>query len=161
VIFITIAGDKHLLPLFISPHGPNSTAPNHRNPPPAWRSEARILEPDERGHPRAVFRERGQRWIRVASIQDRWRIDDCWWQVEHGGEVSRMYELLELQGAQLMTVYRDLTTGYWFEQKVSAPVDVPTPIDVFTDVRPVDEGMTLEAVARSKQREWADRRQAR
>jgi hypothetical protein len=40
------------------------------------------IEADERGYPIAVFRERGQRWLRVRSIQDRWRIDDCWWQVE-------------------------------------------------------------------------------
>jgi hypothetical protein len=117
------------------------------------------VQPDERGRPRAVFRERGQRWIRVASIQDRWRIDDCWWQVETYGEISRMYYLLELQGAQLMTVYRDLTTGYWYEQKVSAPLEVPTPIDVWVaPTRSVDEGMTLEAVERQKQREWAERK---
>jgi hypothetical protein len=44
-----------------------------------------------------------------------------------------MYYLVELQGGQLMTVYRDLLTGYWFEQRNSAPKDVPTPVDVFAE----------------------------
>jgi hypothetical protein len=117
------------------------------------------VEVGERGRPRAVFRERWQRWIRVASIQDKWRIDDAWWQHEHGGEISRMYYLLELQGAQLMTVYRDLTTGYWYEQRVSVPLEVPTPIDVWVaPTHAADDGMTLEAVERQKQRDWAERK---
>jgi hypothetical protein len=99
------------------------------------------VEPDERGRPRAVFRERGQRWIRVASIQDFWRIDDEWW--TFSGEISRMYFLVELQGAQLMTVYRDLTTGYWYEQRVSAPLDVPAPIDVFAEPAREDGSASL------------------
>src|SRR5690242_2336268 len=88
------------------------------------------VEPDERGHPRAVFRERAQRWIRVASIQDRWRIDDCWWQVEYGGGISRMYYAVELAGGQLMTVYRDLLTGLWYEQRDTAPTHGASAIDV-------------------------------
>lgn len=33
------------------------------------------VEADERGYPLTVFRERGQRWLRVRSVQDRWRVD--------------------------------------------------------------------------------------
>lgn len=112
------------------------------------------VEADERGRPLAVFRERAQRWIRVRQIQDRWRIDDCWWQVETYGEVSRMYFALELQAAQLLTVFRDLLTGYWYEQRDSTPKDQPQPIDVFSVPQgSVErEGLNIGALPPDRQR---------
>lgn len=112
---------------------------------------------DDRGYPSAVFRERGQLWIDVAQVQDRWRIDDCWWQVETYGEISRMYFALELDGHQLMTVYRDLLTGFWYEQRNTEPSTKPQPVDILADKR-VPGGMTQEAIERRRQQEWEERR---
>lgn len=115
---------------------------------------------DDRGRPIAVFRDRGQRWIDVAQIQDRWRIDDCWWQVETYGEISRMYYALELDGHQLMTVYRDLLSGYWYEQRNTESIARPQPVDILADKRE-SGGMTQEAIERRRQREWEERRAGR
>ena len=49
---------------------------------------------------------------------------------EYGGEISRMYFAVVLAGGQMMTVYRDLLTGYWYEQRDTAPAAVPSPVDV-------------------------------
>lgn len=119
------------------------------------------VESDERGFPLAVFRERGQLWLRVEQVQDRWRIDDEWWSIR--GEISRMYFLLELEGAQLMTVFRDLTTGYWYEQRDTRPIEKAAPIDIFADKsdRRDDEGGSQEAIERRRQREWAEKKAAK
>jgi hypothetical protein len=51
---------------------------------------------------------------RVESVQDRWRIDDEWWREE---AVSRLYYQLQLEGGRVVTVYRDLAGGGWWEQR--------------------------------------------
>ncbi|HET6616024.1 MAG TPA: hypothetical protein VFH62_09060 [Dehalococcoidia bacterium] len=50
----------------------------------------------------------------VASIQDRWRIDDEWWREM---PVSRVYYQLQLESGRVTTVYRDLVGGGWWEQR--------------------------------------------
>ena len=61
----------------------------------------------------AALKLRG-RWIEVESVVDRWRIDDEWWR-EH--PVNRMYyECLVDQGLRV-TVFHDLGTGTWYQQK--------------------------------------------
>jgi hypothetical protein len=50
----------------------------------------------------------------IAAVQDRWRIDDEWWR-EHA--VSRVYYALVLDDGTLLTVYHDLVTDAWFEQR--------------------------------------------
>jgi hypothetical protein len=50
----------------------------------------------------------------VASIQDRWRIDDEWWREP---AVSRMYYALQLEGDRVVTVYQDLAEGAWWLQR--------------------------------------------
>ena len=50
----------------------------------------------------------------IASIQDRWRIDDEWWREM---PVSRVYYQLQLESGRVTTVYRDLAGGGWWEQR--------------------------------------------
>ncbi len=70
------------------------------------------VETDERGRPRAIAHEGAMRC--VASIQDRWRIDDEWWRE---ASLSRMYYQLQLDGGRVVTVYQDLTGGEWWLQR--------------------------------------------
>ena len=50
----------------------------------------------------------------IAAVQDRWRIDDEWWR-EHA--FARMYYELVLDDGTRLTVYHDLATDAWFEQR--------------------------------------------
>ena len=50
----------------------------------------------------------------VASVQDRWRIDDEWWRET---PLSRMYYQLRLEGDRVVTVYQDLVGGAWCVQR--------------------------------------------
>jgi len=61
--------------------------------------------------PAAITRN-GQQ-CRVAAIQNAWRIDDEWWREE----VSRHYFQVELQNGPVITVFRDVVTGKWYEQR--------------------------------------------
>jgi hypothetical protein len=68
------------------------------------------VEEDPLGLPRAVIMRRRQP---VASIDDRWRIDDEWWRRE---PVSRLYYALMLGSGQRLVVYKDLVKGDWYRQ---------------------------------------------
>jgi hypothetical protein len=50
---------------------------------------------------------------RVRAIRDSWRIDDEWWR----SEISRRYWDVETEDARNLTVYQDLVTGEWYEQR--------------------------------------------
>ena len=50
----------------------------------------------------------------IAAVQDRWRIDDEWWR-EHA--ISRMYSAVILDDGTFLTIFHDLTTDAWFEQR--------------------------------------------
>lgn len=67
---------------------------------------------DDLERPHAVHFEGEMRG--VAAIQDRWRIDDEWWRES---AVSRCYYQLQLEGGRVITVYRDLAGGGWWEQR--------------------------------------------
>jgi hypothetical protein len=64
-----------------------------------------------RGEPVAVTRN-GRR-NRVAAIQGTWRIDDEWWRET----ISRQYFQVELQGGLVLTIFRDLVSGRWYQQR--------------------------------------------
>ncbi len=49
----------------------------------------------------------------VASVEDRWRIDDEWWRER---PVSRMYFDCVLQDGRRLTLFQDLVTGRWYRQ---------------------------------------------
>ena len=50
----------------------------------------------------------------VSAIQNHWRIDDEWWRET---PVSRAYYQLQLDSGRVITVYRDLVEGAWWEQR--------------------------------------------
>ena len=50
---------------------------------------------------------------RVAAISNIWRIDDDWWR----DEISRMYFEVELRNGQVMTIFHDLASGKWYQQR--------------------------------------------
>jgi hypothetical protein len=54
----------------------------------------------------------GRRQLKVARVQDIWRIDDEWWR----NPISRRYYQLLLEDGTLRTVYHDLTSDTWHEQ---------------------------------------------
>jgi hypothetical protein len=68
------------------------------------------VEEDADELPKAV---RGKRWQVVASIEDRWRIDDEWWRTE---PLSRLYYSVCLASGQRLVLYKDLITGGWYRQ---------------------------------------------
>jgi hypothetical protein len=69
------------------------------------------VEADDKGLPRRVV-ARGQ-WVAVEAIFDIWRIDDEWWREP----ISRRYFLVALAGGVLRTVFHDLLSGQWYEQR--------------------------------------------
>ena len=70
------------------------------------------MEADGEGRPVAVRLRAGER-LRVAEVQDVWRIDDEWWRER---PVSRLYCRLTLEDGQVATVHRELIRGSWYEQ---------------------------------------------
>lgn len=70
------------------------------------------VEVDAEGKPAAVRLRPGE-WLRVAEVQDVWRIDDEWWRER---PVSRLYWRLALEDGQVVTLYRDLVSGRWARQ---------------------------------------------
>ena len=59
--------------------------------------------------------EAGRRMERVASLRDRWRVDDRWWTEQ---PVTRLYYELELEGGEIVTLFQDSTSGFWYAQRV-------------------------------------------
>ena len=50
----------------------------------------------------------------VSRVQDIWRIDDEWWRER---PISRLYYLLLLDPDTLLTIFHDLVTDTWYEQR--------------------------------------------
>jgi len=73
-----------------------------------------LVRSDAEGNPLAVRRGRWPEPRAVVRVQDRWRIDDEWWR---DAPISRLYYLVLLSGDLLLTIYHDLSTGAWFEQR--------------------------------------------
>jgi hypothetical protein len=51
---------------------------------------------------------------RIATIEDRWRLDDEWWRAE---PVSRLYYNVLLASGQRLVLYKDLISGDWYQQE--------------------------------------------
>lgn len=77
-------------------------------PQPVW------VRADADGRPRSVRRRAWSEPRRVARVQDRWRIDDEWWREQ---AIARLYYVLLLEDDTLVTVYHDLATDRWYEQR--------------------------------------------
>lgn len=69
------------------------------------------VQANDWGEPVAVTRN-GRR-IKVMAILNTWRIDDEWWREE----ISRQYFQVELKDGLVLTVFRDLLSGRWYEQR--------------------------------------------
>ena len=63
------------------------------------------------GEPTAVALKKRPR--KVVSVRNIWRIDDDWWREE----ISRLYYELELDNGSVITVFQDLVSGKWYQQK--------------------------------------------
>ncbi len=74
-----------------------------------------LVQVDRRSDQPVAVRRRGWGQPRsVESVQDRWRIDDEWWRER---PISRLYYTLLMDGGTLLTLYHDLVSDEWFEQK--------------------------------------------
>jgi hypothetical protein len=56
---------------------------------------------------------RNGKHCQIAAILNSWRIDDEWWREE----ISRHYFQVELQNGPVMTIFHDLITSKWYEQR--------------------------------------------
>jgi hypothetical protein len=68
------------------------------------------VEEDAAGGPAAV---RLKRRLRIAAIEDKWRIDDEWWRKE---PISRFYYNVLLATGDRWVLYKDLISGEWYKQ---------------------------------------------
>ena len=57
----------------------------------------------------------GGRAIEIASIADTWEINDEWWR---GQPIARLYYRVVTREGRHLTIFRDLTDGQWYRQKV-------------------------------------------
>ena len=71
------------------------------------------VEEDEGQRPVSVAL-RGRR-LEVTSIEDVWEIVDEWWRTT---PVARRYYSVVLEDGSGLTVFRDLLSGLWHEQRV-------------------------------------------
>jgi len=83
----------------------------HTNPVKLNDPQPLQVREDKSGFPLTV---KTTAWQRVASIEDRWRIDDEWWRKE---PISRMYYAVILASGQKMVIYKDLIDSRWLRQK--------------------------------------------
>jgi len=49
----------------------------------------------------------------VASIDERWRIDDEWWRRE---PISRLYYSIRLDSGYRLVLFKDLFNNHWYQQ---------------------------------------------
>jgi hypothetical protein len=54
-----------------------------------------------------------KRRLRIAAIEDKWRIDDEWWRAE---PVARLYYNVLLASGDRWMLYKDLVSGEWYRQ---------------------------------------------
>ena len=71
------------------------------------------VEEGENQGPAAIV-SRGRR-MGVTSVGDVWEIIDEWWRAD---SVARRYYRVTVETGATITVFRDLFSGAWYEQKV-------------------------------------------
>ena len=54
-------------------------------------------------------------WQTVASIDDRWKVNEEWWRGQDQ-RIERMYYSVLLENGQRITVFHDMTKNEWFRQ---------------------------------------------
>jgi hypothetical protein len=73
-----------------------------------------VVQADDAGQPQTVRRADWRSPRIVTRVQDCWRIDDEWWREE---PISRLYFVVLLEHDALLTVYHDLISDGWYEQR--------------------------------------------
>ena len=71
-----------------------------------------VVEEDAQQRP-LTLAQRGRR-LRVASIDNLWKIDEEWWREK---PIVRTYYQVTTEDGRRITVFRDLTTGKWYRQR--------------------------------------------
>lgn len=71
------------------------------------------MEEDGDGMPLAVGQKGRHRSVKIASVDDLWRIDEEWWREK---PITRIYYQLTAEGGGRLTVFQDLTDGNWYRQ---------------------------------------------
>lgn len=69
---------------------------------------------DADGVPRAVQRRDWRQPRAVVAVLDTWRLDDEWWRER---PIARLYRHLLLEDGLSLTLYHDLVTDAWYEQR--------------------------------------------
>ena len=70
------------------------------------------VEENEDGTPATLKTKRRQK---IASIEDKWRIDDEWWREE---AISRLYYAALLASGLKIVLYKDLVKNEWYRQVI-------------------------------------------
>jgi hypothetical protein len=80
-----------------------------------------VTAPKRLGRPRAVDVRAGDHGVpvqvgsaRVDSVLEDWLVEDRWWTER---AVRRRYLELVLEGGRCVLVFRDLTSGRWFDHR--------------------------------------------
>ena len=67
---------------------------------------------DVEGHPVMVAHREAE--LQVLSVADHWRVEDEWWRDE---SISRSYYEVLVADGRRMTLYQDVVTTRWYEQR--------------------------------------------
>ncbi len=74
----------------------------------------RLLDVEEDECRRPVSITLRRRRLAVASVEDVWEVLDEWWRAS---PIARRYFRVRLEGGTALTVFRDLLTGLWYQQR--------------------------------------------
>ncbi len=74
------------------------------------------VEEDAHRQPLALSQSQSKRgrWLKVASIDSLWKIDEEWWREK---PIVRMYYQVTTEDGRRITVFRDLADSQWYQQK--------------------------------------------
>ena len=87
------------------------TAPGTNQLQPLNEPKSIKVKADPNGYPTYIYLGR---WLKVASVDEVWRIDDEWWRET---PVSRLYFRLLVSNGRKITVFRDLVANRWCWQE--------------------------------------------
>ena len=72
------------------------------------------LEVTEDGWQQPVSIALNRRILLVASVDDRWQVDDEWWRER---PISRRYYQVTTADGRRLTIFRDQANGGWYHQR--------------------------------------------
>ena len=72
------------------------------------------IQVEEDAHQRPLAISLRHRRLGVASVDDLWEIDEEWWRET---PITRMYYQVVTEDGRRITVFRDLTSGEWYQQR--------------------------------------------